>query len=311
MKPLLISILLFFSVMVLFPQSKMTFDNAINAFSIELQAILPNNSRIAVISFSSYKHDLTFYFIDRMVDKISGNKIKNVRVYERKDIEILQKELNFSLTGAISDETAQMIGHFVGADKLVYGSMIRINNDEYMMTIKATVTETAEILLSRTFDLRLDSRLRGLLGIVKKEPGDEVYYRIVGASVGTSFAEPWVIGTIHGTIAPFRYSFLEIGLDVGLVSGIPDVVEYYSLYPFGHYALFIPFSIGGGYFGAGVGYMFGERTYQDLKDSISIIAADFILGLNILNFLDISYTLRTNFKSISNKFSLGLTYRFN
>jgi len=306
--------MLFFSVIFLFPQSKMTLDNAINAFAIELQDILPKNSRVAVVSFATNRRDLTIYFIDSMVGKISGKENNDVKVYERKDIEILQKELNFSLTGDVSDETAQLIGHFVGANMLVYGSMVRLSNDEYRMTIKATVTETAEILLSRLYDLRLDSRLRGLLGIAKKEPGDEVYYRVVGASVGTSFAEPWIIGTVHGTVAPFRYSFLEIGLDLGLVSGFPDVVEYYSMYPFAHYAIFVPFSIvslGGSYFGAGVGYMFGERTYQDLKDSIRIIAADFIVGLNIFNTLDISYTLRTNFKSVSNKFSLGYTYRFN
>ena len=220
MKPLLLSIMLFFSVIFIFPQSKMTLDNAINDFSIELQDILPNSSRVAVVSFETNKRDLMVYFIDSMVDKISGKKNKDVKVYERKNIEILQKELDFSLTGAVSDETAQLIGHFVGADKLIYGSMIKVNNDEYRMALRVTVTETAEILLAKSYDLRLDSRLRGLLGIVKKEPGDEVYYRVIGASVGTSFAEPWVIGTVHGTIAPFRYSFLEIGLDLGLVVSV-------------------------------------------------------------------------------------------
>jgi len=303
--------MLIFSVIFLFPQNKMTLDNAINDFAIELQDILPNNSRVAVVSFATDRPDLTIYFIDSMVGKISSKKNKDVKVFERKDIEILQKELNFSLTGAVSDETAILIGHFVGANTLVYGSMIRVSNDVYRMTIKAAVTETAEILLSRPYDLRLDSRLRGLLDIAKKEPGTEVYYRMVGASVGTSFVEPWVIGTIHGTISPFRYSFLEIGLDLGLISGNPDVIKYYSLYPFAHYAFFIPFEKGGGFIGTGVGYMFGERTYQDLKESISIIAADFIVGVNILNFLDISYTLRTNFKSLSNKLSFGYTHRFN
>jgi hypothetical protein len=188
--------------------------------------------------------------------------------------------------------------------------MIRVSSDEYRMTIKATVTETAEILLSRLYDLRLDSRLRGLLGITKKEPGNEAYYWTAGASIGTSFAEPWVIGSIHGTIAPLPYSFLEIGLDIGFVIGVPDVDKYYSVYPFAHYALFIPFGKGGGYIGAGVGYMFGERDFHNLKEPINILAADFIVGLNILNGFDISYTLRTNMKSVNNKFAFGYTYRF-
>jgi TolB-like protein len=288
----------------------MTLDNAINDFATELFTSLPDGSRIAVISFETNKNSLMNHFIDSMVDKLAGKNGKDVRVYERKDIENILKELNFSLTGYVSDETAQLIGHFVGADTLIYGSM-RISNDDYRLAMRAAVTETAEILLANSYDLRLDSRLRGLLGIAKKEPGKETYYWTAGASIGTSFAEPWVIGTIHGTFAPFPYSFLEIGLDLGFVSGVPDVVKYYSVYPFVHYALFIPFGKGGGYIGAGAGYMFGERTYQDLKDSISIIAADFIVGLNILGGFDISYTLRTNFTSVSNKFSLGYTYRFN
>jgi hypothetical protein len=287
----------------------MTLDNAINDFAVELLSGLPKGSSIAVVSFETNRHNLMIHFIDSMVDKLSGNK--DAKVYERKDIEIHQKELNFSLTGYVNDETAQRIGHFVGADTLVYGSMTKVSNDDYRMAIRASKTETAEILLAKSYDLRLDSRLRGLLGIAKKEPGNEAYYWTAGASIGTSFAEPWVIGTIRGTIAPFPYSFLDIGLDLGFVSGLPDVVKYYSLYPFAHYALFIPFGKGGGYIGAGVGYMFGERTYQNLKDSISIVAADFIVGLNILNGFDISYALRTNLKSVSNRLSLGFTYRFN
>jgi len=312
MKRLLFSIFLLFSqIMPLFPENRMTLDNAIKDFAAELLTQIPDGSSIAVIYFETDKRNLMVHFIDSMVDKLSSNAIKdkNVKVYERKDIEILQRELNFSLTGYVNDDTVQRIGQFVGADKLVYGSMT-VNNGEYRMTIRAAVTETAEILLPRSYDLRLDSRLKGLLGITKKEPQKEDYYWTVGASIGTSFAEPWVIGTIQGTIAPFPYSFLEIGLDLGLVSGIPGVVEYYSLYPFAHYALFIPFGKGGGYIGAGVGYMFGERAFQDLKEPISIVAADFIVGLNILNGFNISYTLRTNIKSVNNKFAFGYTYRF-
>jgi len=39
----------------------------------------------------------------------------------------------------------------------------------------------------------------------------------LGASAGTSFTRPWLIGTVHGTLAPFNYSFLDIGLDVGML----------------------------------------------------------------------------------------------
>jgi hypothetical protein len=107
-----------------------------------------------------------------------------------------------------------------------------------------------------------------------------------------------------------RYSFLEIGFDFGIISGVADV-DYYSLYPYAHYAFFLPFAKSGGwYIGAGGGYMIAELNYPEGRVSKNIFAVDFTTGINIGNMIDISYTLRTNFKDVENKISLGYTYRF-
>jgi hypothetical protein len=140
----------------------------------------------------------------------------------------------------------------------------------------------------------------------------------VGASAGTSFAAPWVIGAVHGTFAPFRNSFLELGIDYGAVSGKADAESYYSLYPFVHYAWYSPFTLpvgrqgisGGWYAGAGAGYMLGAYTFPEITIPVNEFAVDLIAGVNIWNMLDISYTLRTNFKSANNKLAVGYTYRF-
>jgi hypothetical protein len=59
-------------------------------------------------------------FIDTMITKIKEHD-RNARVFERQRIEFLQKELDFSLSGRVSDETAQGIGRFIGADTVIYG----------------------------------------------------------------------------------------------------------------------------------------------------------------------------------------------
>ena len=119
-----------------------------------------------------------------------------------------------------------------------------------------------------------------------------------------------MIGTIHGTIAPFRNSFLKIGFDFGMISGVEDV-GYYSMYPFAHYALFVPFAKNlGGYIGAGGGYMIARLDYPEGKVSKDTMAADITAGFNIWNTIDISYTLRTNFEMADNKISVGYIYRF-
>jgi len=148
----------------------------------------------------------------------------------------------------------------------------------------------------------------------------------IGVSFGTpsffSF-QPRLIGTIHGTIAPTRYSFFEIGMDMGFSSGVGVddyeiyISSYTSLYPFVHYAFFLPFPRKGGwYIGGGGGWMISFIDFSDnyegyiasTVDNSFII--DVVTGFNLFNVLDISYTLRTNFYGVLHKVSLGYTYRF-
>ena len=141
-------------------------------------------------------------------------------------------------------------------------------------------------------------------------PKTDSSFWTLGVSTGSSFAAPWLIGTVHATLAPFRYSFFEIGTDFGIISGEPEI-GYHSFYPFAHYALFLPFNRKGGwYIGAGAGCMILSYNFPEGNYTDKIFAADIITGFNIGNFLDVSYTLRTNFNNVSNKLSLGYVYRF-
>jgi len=133
----------------------------------------------------------------------------------------------------------------------------------------------------------------------------------IGASVGSCFVEPWVVGTIRGTIAPLKYSFLEFGVDLGFVSGDPDV-GYYSFFPFAHAVYFYPFieNIAGIYAGAGGGFMWANYDFPEGKINDQTFALDAVLGVNLFNMIDVSYTARTNIKNMISKVSIGYTYRF-
>jgi len=145
----------------------------------------------------------------------------------------------------------------------------------------------------------------------KREKDSANHLWSIGASVGTSLSAPWLIGSVHGTLAPFRNSFLELGFDLGLLSGEIDV-GYYSISPFVHYALFLPLSdIGGFHIGAGVSYYFAEYDFDIVKLPVSFLAMDVIGGFRFNNGILISYTLKTDFSGFSNKISFGYRYRFN
>ena len=133
----------------------------------------------------------------------------------------------------------------------------------------------------------------------------------VGVSAGSAFTDPVIIATVHGTIAPVRNLFIEPGCDIGFVSVYDDVKSYYSIYPYAHLGYFKPFSPKfGWYAGAGGGYMLGAYEFSGGKVPLGVFAADLITGVNIGNMIDISYTIKTNFSSASNKLSAGYVYRF-
>ena len=136
-------------------------------------------------------------------------------------------------------------------------------------------------------------------------------FHAVGVSLGSSFIDPVVIFTVHGTYSPVRNFFIELGCDIGFVSKYEDVESYYSFYPYANLQYFLPFRSRGGFFaGAGGGYMLGKYSFEYGDADVREWAANLTGGINLFDFLNISYTLRTDFGSINLKVSAGYTYRF-
>ena len=132
----------------------------------------------------------------------------------------------------------------------------------------------------------------------------------IGASAGTSFYQPRFVGTVQGTLAVSRYTFIDIGADIGLGSGYSDV-DYLSFYPFTHYAAFVPFSVKSGwYIGAGLGYLLAQYSFPEGDVMDTTFAFDLCTGFVIRNIFTISYNLRTNGSSADSKLALGIIYRF-
>jgi TolB-like protein len=137
-----------------------------------------------------------------------------------------------------------------------------------------------------------------------------------GLSLGVSFSPPettWLIFTPRFTLAPLPYSFLEIGCDLGFLAEGETVGL--SIYPFAHITGFLPFaSEGDCYLGAGGGWL--KREYmllnEETTEQMDEFAADFIIGLNLRDLVDISYTLiwRIGSATISHKVLIGGVFRF-
>jgi len=295
MKKINLVVFLIFITSALFGQSPISLQDAVNEFAKELTTRLQGEEKIAVVGLSTDKYEVVTDFHDYMIAMIMEYD-RNADVFERHRLNFILEELNFSYTGLISDESAISIGKLIGADTVIYGELINdVRKNEYNLIIRAANTESGRIILSpKPYNVRI---------------GNNPYFWSAGVSAGTSFIKPFLIGTIRVTLAPFKHSFFELGFDLGIINGKPDI-EYFSLYPYVNCAYFFPFNKGGLYIGTGIGYLYSKETSADAIYRSRIIAMNFLTGINIANVFDISYTLRTNFEGVTNRFSIGYTYRF-
>jgi len=276
-----------------------------------------------------------------------GNAGKYVILPRTTAIQAAMKELEYQMSGATAEEEAKSLGRAINAE-YVLSAEVRSLGSSNMFTASILNVEDGSLLAGsyRNYSvladgIRLMPELAGLLvsggaeavpaGLPVEVPGIQpvrppreartadpdaaraARLNTLGVSLGSSFADPLLIASIHGTFSPVRNLFFVLGFDLGMLSGIDRTETYYSLYPFARIGYFLPFTKKGGWhIGAGVGYMTGKYTFSggEVPVSVNVFAVDFATGFNLWNMIDISYALRTNFKSASNKVTVGYTYRF-
>jgi hypothetical protein len=160
----------------------------------------------------------------------------------------------------------------------------------------------------------------------RKYWSDTRRFNSLGVAAGTAFATPAFLASARLTYSPFPYFFFEAGSDFGLAHGMPDVqdVGYLSIAPYLHLNGFITnHKISGadqrfgGYIGVGGGASFSQYTYppESHVDPVKVNTGVFDANAGVLwmfshSVIDLRYTLKTNFKGIDNRVTLGYIYRF-
>jgi TolB-like protein len=345
---LILTVLLVIPAAAAFAQTAVGLDEAIQIGANEIEERLARGSNVVVLNFNSASQRFSNYVLDEMMTFLvrSGH----LTVVDRANLEIIQREMNFQLSGDVSDSSAQAIGQMLGAQSIVSGSIEDLGNF-YRVRFRTIHVETAAIQVLTSINVNKSNQIAILLygaapvpvTVVpetpvrqpreprerNREPREDqdaekaARFNTLGVSVGSAIVDPVLIVSIHGTFSPIRNMFIEVGFDYGFISVYQDIDHYFSMFPYVHVGFFQPFRRKGGFFvGAGGGYMVGRydfywtefrngnlQYYHD-SDEISEWAVNFITGINLGNFFNVSYTLRTNFASASNKVALSYVYRF-
>jgi TolB-like protein len=148
-----------------------TLEEAIRSGAREIGSSLRSGTTIAVVFFRSGTSRMSNHVLEELTDALVNER--GLIVVDRGDaLAAARKELALGTSLELSEESAQWIGHLLGAQMLVYGSMSK-TGENYSFRIRVLEAETAAIRYSETFDVLNNSQGRTQLGIIENFTGGE------------------------------------------------------------------------------------------------------------------------------------------
>jgi len=135
---------------------------AIQQSAEKISAKLPAKSRVLIAVFDSPNTGLSNYIMEELTGYLIGYKIE---VADRRNLEYL---LNFQMSADLSDEDAQSIGKFLGAQFVISGALID-TEEAYRFRINAVQVETAAFISVPRIDVRNDQATRDMIANLAKQ----------------------------------------------------------------------------------------------------------------------------------------------
>lgn len=131
------------SVAVSFSQSKgVTIDNALTQAAEKFSSSLKNKTTVAILGISSSYSELSEYMLGELTTDIV--QLRKLQVVTRANLDVIKKEMNFQLSGEVSDETMQQLGAKTGAQTVISGTFKPLGT-LYVLDIQAFDVTTATI----------------------------------------------------------------------------------------------------------------------------------------------------------------------
>jgi TolB-like protein len=136
---------------VVYAQNSVNLDTALQESVDYLTGMIPRGSKIVVLNFQSDFPDATDYIITELMTYIINKG--GFTVVDRQNLELLRREMDFQLSGEVSDESVQAIGRKLGAQTVVSGTFMPFG-DLHRLHIRAIEVETAAIqgMLNKTIN---------------------------------------------------------------------------------------------------------------------------------------------------------------
>jgi curli biogenesis system outer membrane secretion channel CsgG len=105
---------------------------------------------LAVSTINSQSSELSLQIIRMMESKLVRNR--SLQLVSRTQIEVVIAEQEFGLSGYVDDNSAQLLGHLLGAKYVLVGEITKPES-AFFLNIQVLETESARLVYSDTFEI--------------------------------------------------------------------------------------------------------------------------------------------------------------
>jgi hypothetical protein len=121
----------------------------INSANFFINRLVPD-TKIGIIGIENTSNRLSDYITEELWSQFANSSFV---VLERNRLDIIRNELNFQMSGEVSDDSFQSVGQFYGTESLVYGKLDRIGPSIYRLVMYATnVQRGSSIIFTSNFE---------------------------------------------------------------------------------------------------------------------------------------------------------------
>ncbi|MDR1898983.1 MAG: hypothetical protein LBQ55_03145 [Treponema sp.] len=148
----------------------LSLDKAIQAAAGNIEAALKSGSKAAVLNVNSESESLADYIIEELTGAlVNGRKLI---ITDRKNLELIREEMNFQLSGDVSDESMQAIGKMLGAEYIVSGSFTDLGGT-FRFRVRTINVTTAVIETQSSAAVSSDNQISFLIEKDKPAPPED------------------------------------------------------------------------------------------------------------------------------------------
>lgn len=140
--------------------AKESLDETLSQVSKDIGARCAPREVIAILNFQSDSADMSEYIRDQLTAMIFEHS--TIQVVTRQHMDKVENELDFQISGAVSDNTALSICERLGAHAIVFGALDELDN-KYTLQVKMLAVETGSYAFLKKYEVSRSSRTEQLL----------------------------------------------------------------------------------------------------------------------------------------------------